>query len=1063
MAESLLLPVVEGLAGKAADVLIQTVTRMCGLDDDRETLERHLRAVRCKLANAEERSQTNGGDYIKSWMEKLKAVAYEADDVLDDFQYEGLRREARIGKSTSRKVLGYVKYHSPLLFRFAMSRKLKGVLDKIRELVEEMNMFGLENSVHRQEPQLPWRQTHSKLDESTDIFGRDDDKERVVKLLLEQQHQQKVQVLPIFGMGGLGKTTLAKMVYNDQKVQQHFQLKMWHCVSDNFDVSAILKSIIKLANGTCDQADSIQILQKKLDEVIGRKRFFLVLDDVWNEEKRMWEDELKPLLCSVGGQGSVIVVTCRSKQVATIMATLKPHELAFLGEEDSWELFSNKAFSSGVEEQAELVTIGRRIVNKCGGLPLALKTMGGLLSSKQHVEEWKTVEGSNIGDNVGGRHEVMPILKLSYNHLSSEMKQCFAFCAVFPKDYEMQKDMLIQLWMANGFIKEEATMDLTQKGECIFHELVWRSFLQDLKVVDSFFPGYEKVVCKMHDLMHDLARNVSNDCATIEELIEQKAFLKSVCHLQMSMDNSKETYDVLNGNTSPRTLLAPSLMYQDFKRLSHASLRALHRRGLFHTSFSFVNAKHLRYLDLSNCDVNARLLDSVCLLYNLQTLRLNNCNGLRQLPEDMMMSLRKLIHLFLFGCQLRRMPRKIGQLVNLRTLTTFIVDTRDGCGIEELKDLRHLSNRLELYNLRKIKSAEHAKEANLQQKQNLTELLFCWGLNKYGMPENETYSEDEVLHHLEPHSKIQILELHGCGGLEMPQWMRDPQMLQCLRKLTITKWTRCKNIPVVWLSTSLEFLHLGRMDELKTLCGNLCIEGGGRSTPLQIFPKLKDMVLRELSSLEGWADNSVGVSIDSSVIFPVLEKLEICHCPKVTSLPQSPVLKDLDLAGCYLEVECVWDIPRLPTSLENLWIQDFEGLVALPSNLGDLAKLSYLVVYSCMALKGLPDGMDGLTSLRKLEIIDCPAIEEFPNGLLQRLPALDSLTIFGCPELERRCREGGECFQHLSPIPCKRGFRTGAPEVEAESTIIAPEAETSGKKFLRRLLPSCAHSKSGDN
>ena len=161
------------------------------------------------------------------------------------------------------------------------------------------------------------------------------------------------------------------------------------------------------------------------------------------------------------------------------MCTVKPHELVFLSEEDSWELFSNKAFSNGVDDQPVLVAIERRIVNKCGGLPLSLKTMGGLLSSKEKVQEWKAIEESNIGDNDGGKYEVMPILKLSYIDLSSEMKQCFAFCAVFPKDYEMEKDRLIQLWMANGFIQEEGTMDLVQKGEFIFDELVWRSFLQE--------------------------------------------------------------------------------------------------------------------------------------------------------------------------------------------------------------------------------------------------------------------------------------------------------------------------------------------------------------------------------------------------------------------------------------------------------------------------------------------------------------------------------------------------------------------------------------------------------
>ncbi|KAF7106907.1 hypothetical protein CFC21_107609 [Triticum aestivum] len=232
------------------------------------------------------------------------------------FQYEALRRKAQIGDSTSRKVLGYVTHHSPLLFRFAMSRKLKGVLNKIKELVEEMNTFGLENSVNRMEQQHTWRQTHSKLDESTELFGRDDDKKGVVKLLLDQQNQRRVQVLPIFGMGGLGKTTRAKMVYNDREVQHHFQLKIWHCVADNFDVIAILKSIIELAiddlpenekalarkGGWC-MSGNIELLQKKLEEVIGRKRFLLVLDDVWNEEKRTWDDELKPLLCSVGGPG----------------------------------------------------------------------------------------------------------------------------------------------------------------------------------------------------------------------------------------------------------------------------------------------------------------------------------------------------------------------------------------------------------------------------------------------------------------------------------------------------------------------------------------------------------------------------------------------------------------------------------------------------------------------------------------------------------------------------------------------------------------------------------------
>uniref|UniRef100_N1R3D9 Putative disease resistance protein RGA3 n=1 Tax=Aegilops tauschii TaxID=37682 RepID=N1R3D9_AEGTA len=972
MAESLLLPLVRGVARKAADALVETMTRMCGLDDDRRMLERHLLAVQCKLANAEDRSETN--DYVKSWMKELKSVAYEADDVLDDFQYEALRRQSKIGKSTTRKVLSYITRHSPLLFRFEMSRKLKNVLKKINKLVKEMNTFGLESSARGEEQQHPWRQTHSKLDDSKEIFGRDGDKKMVVKLLLDQQHQWKVQVLPIFGMGGIGKTTLAKMVYNDKAIQDHFQLKMWHCVSDNFDVIALVKSIIELAtNGSSAMPGSIELLQKKLDEVIGQQRFLLVLDDVWNEDKRIWEDELKSLLCSVGGPGSVIVVTCRNKQVASIMSTVKPHELVFLCEEDSWELFSNKAFGNGIEEQADLVTIGRRIVDKCGGLPLALKPMGGLLSSKQKVQEWKAIEQSSIGDNVGGKYEVMPILKLSYKELSSEMKQCFAFCAVFPKDYEMEKDRLIQLWMANGFIQEEGTTDLIQKGEFIFDEFVWRSFLQDKKVVlksivYASVTEYETVVCKMHDLMHDLAKEVTDECESIDELTQQKALLKAARHMQMAETKLEQISMLCKGGTYLRTLLAPSDLWKS--------------QMYFSKPWSTEKPSHI-----------------------------NN----------------------------------------------IFVGAGDGLGIEQLKDLQHLSNRLELFNLSKIKSGANAKEANLGQKQNLSELLFSWDQEMDGEPR---YVE-EVFQCLEPHSNIQKLEIRGYNGLEISQWMRKPQMFDCLRELKMSGCPKCKSIPV-------------RME------------------------------LIELPILEMWAENSVGEPSDILIMFPMLGELTIKKCPKLASIPVIPIIINLRIIGvhssavglvfigiclgswpflvrlalglqedipmlhldaqqsqsqrpldklkhlylegpnslvtssglssshlmvwkCFSSVkgltisECsnlvCWPTEELrcldslrllyimncnnlegktssakeetlPLSLEALTISSCCSVVALPSNLGNLTKLKGLNVSWCNALKALPDGLCGLTSLRESQIWGCPTLKKLPQGLLERLSAL---------------------------------------------------------------------------
>uniref|UniRef100_A0A0D9XAE1 Rx N-terminal domain-containing protein n=1 Tax=Leersia perrieri TaxID=77586 RepID=A0A0D9XAE1_9ORYZ len=431
MAESLLLPVVRGVAGKAADALVKSITTMCGIDNNRCKLERHLLAVQCLLADAEAKSETNPA--IKRWMKDIKAVAYEADDVLDDFHYEALRREAVIGDSSTRKVLGYFTASSPHLFRLTMSKKLSNVLKKIDELVEEMNKFGL---VERAESlQLSYRQTHSGLDKSVEIFGRDHDKEVMVEILMEQQDEQKLCVLPIVGMG------------------------------DNFEVVSLLKAIIELATDKrCKVSDTIELLRRQLEEAIGRKRFLLVLDDVWNEDEVKWDEDLRPLLNSVGGPGSIIVVTTRSQRVASIMKTRQSHELARLSEDESWELFSRRAFGK-VQEQTCLVTIGKRIAKKCKGLPLALKTMDGLMSSKQQVQEWEAIARSNIGDTIKGKDEILSILKLSYKHLPSEMKQCFTFCAIFSKDYEMEKDMLIQLWIANGFIQEDDTIDLAKKEE----------------------------------------------------------------------------------------------------------------------------------------------------------------------------------------------------------------------------------------------------------------------------------------------------------------------------------------------------------------------------------------------------------------------------------------------------------------------------------------------------------------------------------------------------------------------------------------------------------------------
>ncbi|KAK8451627.1 hypothetical protein SEVIR_6G238500v4 [Setaria viridis] len=898
MAESLLLPVVRGVVGKAADALVQSITRMWGVDQDRLKLERHLVYVQSLLADAEAKSETNHA--VRTWMKELKAAAYQADDVLDDFQYEALRREALSGQSVASKVLINFTSKNRLAFRCKASRNLKNVLKKIDKLVIEMKKFGLvalaeepPQALPRQmhsaaPPQALPRQTHSALDESIEIFDREDDKDGVVKVLLDQQDRQDVQVLPILGMGGVGKTTLAKMVYNNDKIQKHFELRMWHCVSENFEAIPLVRSVTELAtNSTCDLPDTIELLRGKLQEAIGRKRFLLILDDVWNEDQNKWEDDLRPLLCSsIGGSGSKIVVTSRSRQVASIMGTLPPYELVCLSEDDSWELFSKKAFSKGVQEQPEFVKIGRCIIKKCKGLPLALKIMGGLMSSKQQIQEWEAIADCNISDTDRGKDEVLPILKLSYKHLSPEMKQCFAFCSVFPKDYEMEKDMLIQLWIANGYVHEEGTMDLTQKGGYILNELAWRSFFQDVILVRG--PYRQEInVCKMHELMHDLAKDVANECANAEELIQQNLPVNDIRHLHISQNYQlNKISQLLGGTMHLRTLLTAPSSYKDLMKSKLMPSRAL---SICCGDTSIVDMEltrtaHLRYLDLSGSNI-VSLPNSICMFHNLLSLRLNGCSELQYLPEGMR-TMRKLCHIYLLGCsRLERMPPKLSVLHNLRTLTTFVVGTKGGCGIEELEDLRWIGGRLELYNLREVKCGS---KANLHEKHNLNELLLYWDhfSGDYGKSTiGEAANHEQVLESLVPHDKLKILEVYSYGGLTISKWMRNPQMFRCLRELIMTGCPWCKDLPIVWLSSSLEYLCLRYMESLTTLCKNINVKAEADNTSLQIFPKLKRMELIALPELDRWVENSAG-EILGLVMFPRLEKLEIENCDKLASLPR---------------------------------------------------------------------------------------------------------------------------------------------------------------------------------
>ncbi|XP_022680790.1 putative disease resistance protein RGA3 isoform X2 [Setaria italica] len=607
-------PLVSMVKEKASSYLLEQYQVVEGLEKQHKLLKRKLPAILDVITDAEEQAAAKR-EGAKAWLEEVRQVAYQANDVLDEFKYEALRRKAREEghyKELGMDVIKLFPSHNRFVFRIKMGNKLRIILQELDVLIAEMNCFGFK---FRPGPPVPvnhLRENSSKIIDPVDIAGRSraGDKEKIIKSLLDKASNVNLTVFPIVGMGGMGKTTLAQLVYNDPEIQKHFQLRLWACVSDNFDVDSLAERIVEEAKKNFEtkeakkngcQANGSSALDK-LQNAVSGKRYLLVLDDVWNrDEAHKWE-KLKSYL-QHGGSGSSVLTTTRDQAVAKLMmGTAKgAYELGRLGENFIEEIIKSRAFSSKQEKDwpRELVNMVGDVAKRCAGSPLAAKALGSVLCTKTTVREWKDVlRRKKICDD---RNGILPVLKLSYNCLPSHMRQCFAFCAMFPKDYEIDVEMLIQLWMANDFIpvlQGEEHPEIS--GKNIFIELASRSFFQDVKGIPFEFTDIEvyRVTCKIHDLMHDVALDsMGKECAAIAtEQSKSGDFPHSARHLLLSVNEPETLLNASQEKGSPviQTLICEEYVDRDLQHLSkYRSARALKIKG---GSTSFLKSVWLHHL-----------------------------------------------------------------------------------------------------------------------------------------------------------------------------------------------------------------------------------------------------------------------------------------------------------------------------------------------------------------------------------------------------------------------------------------------------------------------------------
>ncbi|KAK2966745.1 hypothetical protein RJ640_001069, partial [Escallonia rubra] len=518
------------------------------------------------------------------WLEALKDVCYAIDDILDEFDVIALQQQVN-QRSIKRKVRHFFSRSNPLVFRFRMGHKIKEIREKLDQIAADRNNFHL--------PHVEWSRLRHGQRETHDDQGL------LVDKLVNVADGEGVAVIPILGIGGLGKTTLAKLVYNDERVVKYFDLRKWVCVSDEFDVKTIIGNIVDKNNLTLEQ------LQQHLKDTLSTKRYLLILDDVWNEDLQKWRELSDLLLC--GAPGSKIVVTTRSPLVVSTLDPIYVHNLDGLSEMES------------------------------------------LFFWRRGKGRWSNT--INVEQTKGG---ILPALKLSYNHLPPHLKRCFAVCAIFPKDYDFEASELISTWMALGLLgsryQPEEGEDI---GKKYFTELCSRSFLQDVEDCrgHGFFMDN---VFKMHDLMHDLALSIigseSLNLTKVSPMVPNQKFSPMVPNQKVQHEYLSN--EELLSNDLPRSLLQLRKLQtvivkstirhgcsQSFVDTCVSRFKCLRILDLMNSIFatlprSIGGLKHLKYLDISQNENLNSLPRSLCKLQGLQTLQLKGCWKLEELPRD---------------------------------------------------------------------------------------------------------------------------------------------------------------------------------------------------------------------------------------------------------------------------------------------------------------------------------------------------------------------------------------------------------------------------------------------
>ncbi|PWA70393.1 NB-ARC domains-containing protein [Artemisia annua] len=968
MAEVIASTLLEAVFRKLADEAVKQVVRAKGIRSELKNLGKTLSDIQDLLSDASDKEVKEVR--VQKWLNGLQHLTYDIDDILDDLATEAIRSELTEQSGGSTRIVR--KLIPSCCTNFSLSSRMRHRLDdinnKLQDLEKEKVTLGLTMKSGRLEVKDDRskdknRQYQTSLVDASSIVGRQGDKDALVlKLLGNEPGNENFSIVPIVGLGGVGKTTLAKMLYEDEQVNAHFEFKAWVCVSDEWDTFSMSNIIFQSVTGEAKEFKDLNLLQVDLRDRLRNKSFLLVLDDVWSESSDDWESLVAPLKACA--PGSKIIVTTRKEKLLTELGCGKLNHLKKLSHDDAVCLFAHHAFgANNFDSHPRLKAPGEGIVRKCDGLPLALIALGRLLRRKNEDEiKWKEIEDSEIwsleeedaSQNDTTENDVLDALK-PYNECLKRLGVVNYPGMEFPK------------WVGDPSFRHLARVSIRGCKKCT--SLPPLGQLQSLKELSIHDMGDVTVV----------GSEFSGTGFAFPSL-EVLSF-EGMQGWEVWSTNGTSTTGVIKDAVFPclkelHIIDCPNLVEISLKAL--LSLRDLSirecgdgvLRSLVHAAPSVTKMEIWNISGLTNEVWRGVTLD----LKAVEELEINGCDEIRYLWES------------------KESEASSKVLVNLSKLSLGEKDEEEyNYGSNLLTSLRSLLL-LDCENFKHLSCPNNIETLGFYNCNSITSVSF---FSRGGGQKlrSVTICDCEKL--------LLLKEELGEGG-EKNRLLINSKSMPMLESLWIEDHPNVASI----------FEFGGNFIHLTTLIIRDC-----ESTGESLFP---DLQLQSLTSLTALIiKDCPSMDVATGLWPPNLRKLTIGGLKKPISewgpqkFPTS--LVNLTLDGETEEATNWSQLSHLhlPSSLTRLWIRSFDNMETVSEGLQHLTSLQHLWISGCPKIKDLPETL--LPSLLSLEIWGCPNLKELPVTLLHSLLRLE---ISNCPDLAERCSRGGSYWPQISHIPC---------------------------------------------